>query len=145
MSERDREAPAGSDRDAPLRDRTRPAVADQRGETLPRFVAVMQRLLGPDGCPWDREQTIESMRPYVIEEAHEVVDAIDRGSPEMMREELGDLLMQIVFLAELARAKGWFGPDDVVDAISEKMLRRHPHVFGDASASTSAEVLARWE
>jgi len=131
--------------DEALRDRTRAPVADQRGETLPRFVAVMQRLLGPGGCPWDREQTIESMRPYVIEEAHEVVDAIDRGSPEMLREELGDLLMQVVFLAELARANGWFGPDDVVDAISEKMLRRHPHVFGDASASTSAEVLARWE
>lgn len=131
--------------DDALRDRDRPAIAEQRGATMPRIVALMQRLLGPGGCPWDREQTMESIRPYVIEEAHEVVDAIDRGSPELVREELGDLLMQVVFLAELARAKGWFGPDDVVDAISEKMLRRHPHVFGGAIAKDSAEVLARWE
>ncbi|UJR80459.1 nucleoside triphosphate pyrophosphohydrolase [Sandaracinus amylolyticus] len=117
----------------------------QIGAALPRFVAVMRRLLGPGGCPWDREQTFETMRPFVVEEAHEVVDAIDRGSPDALREELGDLLMQIVFLAELARARGWFGPDDVVDAISDKMIRRHPHVFGDAKASTPAEVLERWE
>lgn len=125
-----------------------PAAApldEQIGAALPRFVAVMRRLLGPGGCPWDREQTLQSMRPYVLEEAHEVVDAIDRGSPDAICEELGDLLMQVVFVAELARAEGWFGPDDVVDAISDKMIRRHPHVFGDAHASTADEVLQRWE
>ncbi len=105
----------------------------------------MQRLLAPDGCPWDREQTLETLRPYVVEEAHEVVDAIDKGAPEELREELGDLLLQIVFQAELARAQGWFGPDDVVSAICEKMVRRHPHVFGDEKVSGSAEVLAKWE
>src|SRR5690242_21933833 len=99
----------------------------QDGSTLPRLVEIMQRLLAPGGCPWDREQTLESLRPFVIEEAHEVVDAIDHGKPEELREELGDLLMQIVFQAELARSKGWFGPDDVVAAIADKLVRRHPH------------------
>jgi len=120
-------------------------LEQQNGQSLPRLVEIMQRLLAPDGCPWDREQTLESLRPYVIEEAHEVVDAIDGGTPEHLREELGDLLLQIVFQAELARAHGWFGPDDVVGAICEKLIRRHPHVFGDEQASTSAEVLANWE
>jgi MazG family protein len=117
----------------------------QDGSTLPRLVKIMQRLLAPGGCPWDREQTLESLRSYVIEEAHEVVDAIDRGTPDDLREELGDLLLQIVFQAELARAKAWFGPDDVVAAICDKLVRRHPHVFGDASVSGSAEVVANWE
>jgi len=120
-------------------------LPEQKGQSLPQLVEIMQRLLAPDGCPWDREQTFESLRPYVVEEAHEVVDAIDRGAPEELREELGDLLLQIVFQAELARAQGWFGPDDVVRAICEKMVRRHPHVFGDQKVSGSAEVLARWE
>jgi len=105
----------------------------------------MQRLLAPDGCPWDREQTLESLRAYVIEEAHEVVDAIDRGVPADLCDELGDLLLQIVFQAELARARGWFGPDDVVSAICEKLVRRHPHVFGDETASDAKDVVHRWE
>lgn len=105
----------------------------------------MQRLLAPGGCPWDREQSLESLRPYVIEEAHEVVDAIDRGSPDDLREELGDLLLQIVFQSELARARGWFGPDDVIDAICTKLIRRHPHVFGGVQVADSAEVVANWE
>ena len=115
------------------------------GSTLPRLVAIMQRLLAPDGCPWDREQTLETLRNYVIEEAHEVVDAIDRGDPDDLREELGDLLLQIVFQAELARQQRWFGPDDVIAAICEKLVRRHPHVFGDEKAETSREVLTNWE
>src|SRR6476659_8253601 len=115
------------------------------GSTLPRLVRIMQRLLAPDGCPWDREQTLESLRPYVIEEAHEVVDAIDRGSPSDLREELGDLLLQIVFQSELARKAGWFGPDDVIDAICTKLVRRHPHVFGDVKVTGSSEVVANWE
>jgi tetrapyrrole methylase family protein/MazG family protein/ATP diphosphatase len=115
------------------------------GSTLPRLVAIMQRLLAPGGCPWDREQTLQSLRPYVIEEAFEVVDAIDRGSPEDLREELGDLLLQVVFQAELARAAGWFGPDDVVAAICDKLVRRHPHVFGDVRVSGASEVVTNWE
>jgi len=118
---------------------------EQSGQSLYRLVDIMRRLLAPDGCPWDREQTLESLRPYVIEEAHEVVDAIDAGSPEELREELGDLLLQVVFQAELARAKGWFGPDDVVSAICEKLVRRHPHVFGDVKVSGSDEVVTNWE
>lgn len=104
----------------------------------------MQRLLAPDGCPWDREQTLLTLRSYCIEEAFEVVEAIDSGSPEHLREELGDLLFQIVFQSELARRAGWFGPDDVIAGICEKMTRRHPHVFGDAEVSSSEEVLANW-
>lgn len=120
-------------------------ASNQDGATLPRLVAIMQRLLAPGGCPWDREQTPESLRVYVIEEAHEVVDAIDRGSREDLRDELGDLLLQIVFQAELARARGWFGPDDVIAAICDKLVRRHPHVFGDVQVSGAAEVVANWE
>ncbi len=117
----------------------------QRGQNLPRLVEVMQSLLAPDGCPWDREQTLETLRAYVIEEAFEVVDAIDRGEPALLREELGDLLLQIVFQAELARAAGWFGPNDVVDGICEKLIRRHPHVFGDEDAGDAAAALGNWE
>ena len=124
---------------------TRMKLSEQKGQSLPELVEIMQRLLAPDGCPWDREQTLESLRPYVIEEAHEVVDAIDRGAPEELREELGDLLLQIVFQAELARAAGWFGPNDVVRAICDKLVRRHPHVFGEQKVSGTAEVLANWE
>ncbi len=118
---------------------------EQEGTALPRIVSVIRRLLGEGGCPWDREQTFKTMRPFVIEEAHEVVAAIDHGSPDELREELGDLLMQVVFLGELARKEGWFGPDDVVDSISDKMVFRHPHVFGDVKVSNSTEVLERWE
>jgi MazG family protein len=120
-------------------------LEQQTGQSLPRLVEIMQRLLAPNGCPWDREQTLESLRPYVVEEAHEVVDAIDGGDPEELREELGDLLLQIVFQSELARARSWFGPDDVVSAICDKLVRRHPHVFGDQKVSGTAEVLVNWE
>ncbi len=122
-----------------------PTLAAQHGATLPRLVEVMRRLLAPDGCPWDREQTLATLRPFVIEEAHEVVDAIDSGSPAELREELGDLLMQIVFQSALTERQGWFGLDDVVDGICEKLVRRHPHVFGDTQVSGTDEVLANWE
>jgi MazG family protein len=115
----------------------------QRGERLPELVEIMRRLLAPDGCPWDREQTLESLRPYVIEEAHEVVDAIDRKDMRDLREELGDLLLQIVFKSQLATAD--FGIDDVIGAICDKMVRRHPHVFGGEQAADSAAVRERWE
>jgi MazG family protein len=118
---------------------------EQRGETYPQLVAIMQRLLAPDGCPWDREQSYASLRKYVLEEACEVIDAIDSGRPEALLDELGDLLLQVVFLGELARRDGTFGPDDVVRAIVGKLVRRHPHVFGEVEVTGSDEVLSNWE
>jgi MazG family protein len=117
----------------------------QLGQSYPRLVAIMQRLLAPDGCPWDREQTYASLRKYVLEEACEVIDAIDSERPEALKDELGDLLLQVAFLGELARRDGTFGPDDVVRAIVEKLVRRHPHVFGAVEVSGSAEVLSNWD
>lgn len=117
----------------------------QDGTTLTRLVGVMQRLLSPDGCPWDREQSFESMRRYVLEEACEVIDAVDGGDRKALQEELGDLLLQVVFLAELARREGAFAIDDVVAGIVEKLVTRHPHVFGDMDAKTADEVLSNWE
>src|SRR5688572_11057074 len=105
----------------------------------------MQRLLAPNGCPWDREQSFESLRRYVLEEACEVIDAIDAGDRDHLREELGDLLLQVVFLAELGRAASSFGPDDVVRGICEKLVRRHPHVFGDSAVSSADDVARQWE
>lgn len=122
-----------------------PALADQAGQTFPRLVELMQRLLAPDGCPWDREQSLETLRRYVLEEACEVIDAIDSGDRGELRGELGDLLLQVVFQAELARKEGAFGPDDVVAAICEKLVRRHPHVFAGATVSGAGEVLQNWE
>jgi MazG family protein len=114
------------------------------GQSLSELVEVMDRLLAPDGCPWDREQTLDSLRPFLLEETHEVLDAIERGTPADHCEELGDLLMQIVFQAALRRTEGAFDIDDVVRGIAGKLVRRHPHVFGDASAETADEVLAQW-
>jgi tetrapyrrole methylase family protein/MazG family protein/ATP diphosphatase len=122
-----------------------PPLARQDGATLPRLVAVMRRLLAPDGCPWDREQTFESLRRYALEEACEVIDAIDTGDRKAMREELGDLLLQVVFQAELGRREGSFAIDDVVSGIVEKLVHRHPHVFGDLKAEDADEVLRNWE
>ena len=115
------------------------------GESLAALVDLMQTLLGPNGCPWDREQTLETLRQYVIEEAYEVVDAIDRGQPEMLREELGDLLLQVVFQAALTDQQGWFDIDGVVDAISEKLVRRHPWVFGDEEVDDASGAINSWE
>ena len=105
----------------------------------------MERLLAPDGCPWDREQTLETLRPYLVEETYEVLDALDKGDVAHHCEELGDLLMQIVFHAAIRRREGAFSIDDVCDGISDKLVRRHPHVFADASASDAKEVLVQWE
>ena len=120
-------------------------TSNMDGQSLSKLVDVMRTLLSPEGCPWDREQTLESLRPYVIEEAHEVVDAIDEGDPEHLREELGDLLLQVVFQAELAEKKNWFGIDGVVDAICEKLVRRHPWVFDDEKVDDSSGALNSWE
>lgn len=117
----------------------------QSGSTVDRLVGLMRRLLADDGCPWDREQSFETLRRYVLEEACEVIDAIDHGSRDELKEELGDLLLQVVFQAELARKEGTFAIDDVVEAIVSKLVRRHPHVFGDASAENKDVVLNNWE
>ncbi|MFA9469066.1 MAG: nucleoside triphosphate pyrophosphohydrolase [Deltaproteobacteria bacterium] len=117
----------------------------EQGQSLARLVELMRTLLGPNGCPWDREQTLETLRQYVIEEAHEVVDAIDHGTPEMLREELGDLLLQVVFQAALTDQKGWFDIDGVVDAIHEKLVRRHPWVFGDEEVDDASGAINSWE
>ena len=122
-----------------------PPLPEQRGEAYVRLVEIMQRLLAPDGCPWDREQSPATLRKYVLEEACEVIDAIDSGDRESLREELGDLLLQVVFLGELMRKEGAFGPDDIVEAIADKLVRRHPHVFADTKVSGADQVLVNWE
>ncbi len=122
-----------------------PPLEQQHGQTFPRLVELMQRLLAPDGCPWDRKQTLPTLRKYVLEEACEVIDAIESGDRKELRDELGDLLLQIVFQAELGRAEKAFGPDDVIAAICDKLVRRHPHVFADVSVEDADEVLRNWE
>jgi len=113
--------------------------------TFEDLVAIMNRLRDPGGCPWDREQTYATLRGYLIEECYEVVDALDRADLPALCEELGDLLFQIVFLARLAREDRAFAAADVVEGIAAKMVRRHPHVFGEDTAANAAEVLVRWE
>jgi tetrapyrrole methylase family protein/MazG family protein len=105
----------------------------------------MARLRGPGGCPWDREQTHESLARHLLEEAHEALEAFDAGDPGRIREELGDLLLQVVFHAEMAREAGTFDIDDVAEEITAKLVRRHPHVFGDLEVDSAAQVLLNWE
>jgi tetrapyrrole methylase family protein/MazG family protein len=107
--------------------------------------ALCARLRGPDGCPWDREQTLESLRAYLIEETYEVVDAIEVADPRELAAELGDLLFHIVFAAQLAEEQGWFDVADVCRGIHAKMVHRHPHVFGETEVSSAAEVVRNWE
>jgi len=114
-------------------------------ERFDELVQIMERLRAPGGCPWDREQTHQSIRKYVIEEAYEVAEAIDRDDPQELCSELGDLLLQVVFHAQMAREAGRFDVDDVCRAVVEKMRRRHPHVFGDVAVSGAAEVVRNWE
>ena len=109
------------------------------------LVSVMRRLLAPGGCPWDREQTLDSLRPYLLEETYEVLEAMERGTPEEHCEELGDLLMQIVFQAEIRERDGAFSVADVARAIVEKLVRRHPHVFADARVEGADDVAVQWE
>ncbi len=112
---------------------------------LAKLAALVARLRAPDGCPWDREQTWSDLRAYLLEEAHEVVDALDREQWPELRGELGDLLFQICFLAQLACEQSRFDLADVVDEIHAKMIQRHPHVFGDARADTAGDVRSAWE
>jgi MazG family protein len=113
--------------------------------TFDALVAIMDRLRDPGGCPWDREQTYATLRGFLLEEAYEVAEAIDDGDPDHLREELGDLLFQVVFLSRLAKEQGRFDAADVIEGIATKMIRRHPHVFAEDSAEDAAEVLRRWE
>ena len=106
---------------------------------------VMNTLLGENGCPWDKEQTHESLRKNLLEEAHEVVEAIDSNDMVHLKEELGDVLLQVVFHAKLAEQEGHFNLNDVVNAITEKMIRRHPHIFADVKADDAETVLTNWE
>lgn len=115
------------------------------GRLFKGLVALQKRLRAANGCPWDREQTHESLRPFLVEEAYEVLDAMEKGDAEKFAGELGDLLLQIVFHAELAREAGRFDVGDVIQAVHTKMVRRHPHVFGKVKAGTSEEVLKNWE
>lgn len=130
-----------------MSDPASPDDAAPKGASLSALVEVMETLLGPEGCPWDKEQTLETLRPYVLEEAFEVVEAIDGGKPAALKEELGDLLFQIVFQSALAERAGDFDVDDVVHGIEQKMIRRHPWVFGDERQEVDggAKALARWE
>jgi MazG family protein len=121
-----------------------PASAEA-GLLFARFVELIARLRAPGGCPWDREQTHETVKPMTIEEAYEVAHAIEEGDDEELAGELGDLLLQVVFHANIAEERGAFRLKGVIERVSDKMVRRHPHVFGDDDAATSGEVLRNWE
>ena len=118
---------------------------EKRRPRFPELVGLMSRLRAPDGCPWDREQTSTSLREYLIEETYEAIEAIDLDDPELLCEELGDVLLQVVFHAQLASEVGDFNIDDVTEGIVDKLVRRHPHVFGEVDVADSAEVLRNWE
>jgi len=122
-----------------------PVPASQGGERLLDLVRVMARLRGPGGCPWDAEQDHRSLARHLLEEAHEVLDAIDASDDDRLREELGDLLLQVAFHAQMAADEGRWDVDDVAEGIVRKLIRRHPHVFGDVSVSGADEVLVNWE
>jgi nucleoside triphosphate diphosphatase len=115
------------------------------GSRFERAVQIMSRLRAPGGCPWDREQTFDSIKPYTLEETYEVLEAIDNRDWPELTAELGDLLLQVLFYSEMAREAGHFSIDDVLDRLSSKLVNRHPHVFGDVRADNSAEVLRNWE
>ncbi len=119
--------------------------ATSSGGNLQRLVEIMAKLRGEQGCPWDREQTHQSLKPYVVEETYEVLEAIDNGDPDKLKEELGDILLQVVFHAQLAAETGQFDINAVIDSISDKLIRRHPHVFGDTKVSGVAGVVENWE
>ncbi|MCX7765926.1 MAG: nucleoside triphosphate pyrophosphohydrolase [Candidatus Sumerlaeia bacterium] len=118
---------------------------EQIGEAFYRLVQILRQLLGPGGCPWDKEQTHQTLKPFLIEEAYEVNESIDAGDFTALKEELGDLMLQIIFHAELARQAGKFDIVDVLQTICEKMLHRHPHVFGEERWHSADEVLRNWE
>jgi tetrapyrrole methylase family protein/MazG family protein len=120
-------------------------ATDRHERSIDELVRIMAVLRAPDGCPWDREQTHMSLRRHLVEEAYEAVAAIEAGDDAAIADELGDILLQVVFHVQIAEEEGRFDIDDVSDAIVTKLLRRHPHIFGDASADTPAEVMERWD
>src|SRR5580700_6539969 len=115
------------------------------GERFERAVSIMARLRGPGGCPWDREQTFDSIKPYTLEETYEVLEAIDNRDWDELPGELGDLLLQVLFYAQMAKEQNTFSIDEVIDRLSAKLVDRHPHVFGDVKAETSFDVVRNWE
>lgn len=123
----------------------KPGDAGMPKSGFEKLVDIMSALRGEKGCPWDREQTRESLKPFLVEETYEVLEAIDEGRPERIKEELGDLLFQIIFHCRIAEEQNEFDINDVIGKISEKMIGRHPHVFGEARYETSEEVLKQWE
>ncbi len=114
-------------------------------EAIDRLVQIMERLRSDNGCPWDREQTLETLRTYLLEETYETIDAIDRGDHAALREELGDLLLEVVFLCQICAERNLFTIDDAATSIHDKLVRRHPHVFGNRKAAGAREALGRWE
>ena len=118
---------------------------DRTGERFERAVAIMNRLRAPGGCPWDREQTFDTIKQYTLEETYEVIEAIEQRDWAELSAELGDLLLQVLFYAEMAQEEGRFSIDDVLDRLCDKLVARHPHVFADVKAETSAQVLRNWE
>jgi len=122
-----------------------PIPSKEGGLRLLELLRVMHRLRAPGGCPWDREQTHSSLARHLLEETHETLDAIDSGDPERLRDELGDVLLQVVFHAEVAAEEGTFDIDDVAAGVVTKLIRRHPHVFGDVQVGSAAQVLVNWE
>jgi MazG family protein len=116
-----------------------------RTDPFRRLEKTMARLRAPGGCPWDRRQTHKSLKPYLLEEVHEALEAVDKGDMEALKEELGDVLLQVSFHAQLARERGLFDFKDVAEAINAKLIRRHPHVFGKAGKKTIRQLNARWE
>ena len=122
-----------------------PVPSSAGGERLLDLVRVMARLRGPGGCPWDAEQTHASLARHLLEETHEALEAIDAGDRDLLREELGDVLLQVVFHAQMAADEGAWDVDDVAEGIVRKLIRRHPHVFGDVEVSGADEVLVNWE
>ncbi len=117
----------------------------KRNADIEKLISLVEQLRGENGCPWDKEQTRETLKPMLIEEAYEVLDALDADDPIELKEELGDLLFQVIFHAQIAREKDEFDLADVIDRSHEKMVRRHPHIFGDADLKTAGDVLKNWE
>ncbi len=115
------------------------------GKKFQRLVEIMARLRAPGGCPWDREQNFDTIKPYLLEETYEVMDAIDTRDWAALADELGDLLLQVVFFSQMASEEGRFRVEDALDAINEKLVRRHPHVFADGDAKTASDVKRRWD
>ncbi|MGH9334120.1 MAG: nucleoside triphosphate pyrophosphohydrolase, partial [Vicinamibacteria bacterium] len=115
------------------------------GEELEKLLSLMARLRGPDGCPWDREQTMASLRPFILEEAYELVDAINGGDADSIREELGDLLLEVVFVNQIGAEQGRLRMEDAIRNVHDKLVRRHPHVFEAEKASSAEGALERWE